>query len=62
MEAELETGVEALSFALSVNSELPLLDFEAYSTISSDPNEKLMLSASDSEGLGVGMQEGASAG
>lgn len=62
MEAELETGDEALCFALSVKSELPVLDFEACSAISSDPNEKLMLSASDPEGLGVGIQEGASAG
>lgn len=40
MEAELETGDEALCFALSVKSELPVLDFEACSAISSDPKRE----------------------
>lgn len=48
-----------LSLTLSTNSEDPILDPEACSANSSDKNEELMFSASDSEGLDADKQAGA---
>lgn len=60
VEAELEIRKNTF-FALSADSVDSVLDLEARSANFSDHNEELMLSASDTEGLDIEKQAGASA-
>lgn len=53
-------GNQPLSLILSNDFEDPILYLEARSVISSDQNEKLKLSVTDSEKLDADRQEGAS--